>query len=429
MIRVIIIFLFSFVSGLINCQEGDYFIGQPKYPFIHYDDAKLILPPDDVQIEKLFDKFDSLILYGNGKINIVHIGGSHIQADVYTHQIRKRLQTLQLDMNGGRGFVFPFRMARTNNPSNYKVSYIGNWETCKNTEFNRICPLGLSGMSVSTSDKFASISINPNNDPEINYSFTRVKVFHNLTHYKLSLITDDSVYCGYYDSIGGFSQFKIPESWIMKLQLRQADSLNESISIFGFSLENDNPGVVYSAIGVNGARLNSYINCQFYSQQLATLNPDLIIFSIGTNDANTRDFNPEQYKIEYEQLIAISKMAAPNAVVLITVPNDCYLYKRYVNKNTAEMRDEILALAEKENCCVWDFYSVMGGLNSSQSWYNNGLMNYDRIHFSKEGYIIKGDLFITAFLRAWEKNLARRTEKIICPGNNPGISNPLVIGK
>jgi len=427
--RIITFITALFVLEIINCQEGDYFIGQPKYPFIQYDNAILILPEDEQKIENLFSKFDSLILFGQGKIKIVHIGGSHIQADVYTHQVRKRLQTLQLDMNGGRGFIFPYRVARTNNPSNYRVSYTGTWETCKNTQFNRICPLGLSGISVSTSDKFASININPNNDPEISYSFTRVKIFHNPTHYNLNLIVNDSAFSGTYDEIGGFTDFEIPESWIMKLQLSRADSLKEAISIFGFSLENDNPGVVYSSIGVNGARLSSFINCQYYSQHLASLDPDLMIFSIGTNDANTRDFNQIKYKIEYEQLIEISKMAAPNAVILITVPNDCYLYKRYVNKNTEKMKDEIISLASRENYSVWDFYSVMGGLNSSQAWYNNGLMRYDRIHFNKEGYQIKGDLFITAFLRAWEKNLARRTEQLINPGNNQGISNPLVIGE
>lgn len=429
MMRCVLILLGLLFLNIGNCQTGDYFIGQEKYPFIRYNDAELILPENTEKLENLFGKLDSIMLLGTGKIKIVHIGGSHIQADVYTHQIRKRLQTLQLDMNGGRGFVFPYRMAKTNNPSNYRISYTGKWETCKNTQFNRMCQLGLSGMSVTTSDNFASITINPNNDPEINYSFTDVKVFHSQTSYALSILANDSVFTGIYDSLGGFSQFEIPESWILKLQLQKADSSNNTVSVFGFSLENDNPGIVYSSIGVNGARLKSYINCQYYSQHLAALDPDLIIFSVGTNDANTRDFNHIQYKAEYEQLIEISKMAAPDAVIFITVPNDCYLYKRYVNKNTEKMRGEIISLAEEDNYSVWDFYTVMGGLNSSQAWYNNGLMRYDRIHFNKEGYLIKGDLFVTAFLRAWERNLAARTEPIINQRNHPELSNPLVIGE
>jgi lysophospholipase L1-like esterase len=429
MIRILLIFAGIIFLERTKCQDGDYFIGQPKYPFIQYNDARFILPGDDSKMENLYSKFDSLILLGTGKIKIVHIGGSHVQADVYTHQIRKRLQSLQLDMNGGRGFIFPYRMARTNNPSNYRVSYQGNWVACKNTQFNRTCPLGLSGISVSTSDQSASVNINPNNDPEISYSFTSVKVFHNITKYTLLIKTQDSVYSGIYDTIGGYTLFSIPENWILKLILTKAEGSNESISIFGFYLDNENPGVVYSSIGVNGARLSSFINCQYYSQHLATLDPDLIIFSVGTNDANTRDFNQDRYKIEYEQLIEISKMAAPNAVILITVPNDCYLYKRYTNNNTQKMQEEIISLAQKENYGVWDFYSVMGGLNSSQAWYNSNLMRYDRIHFNKEGYQIKGDLFVTAFLRGWEKNMAERTNNLIYSEKKQEVADSLAISK
>ncbi|MBN2484589.1 MAG: hypothetical protein JXB34_01315 [Bacteroidales bacterium] len=413
----------------INAQSGDYFIGPPKYSFIQYNQAKLILPEDESGAERLFSRLDSLMLYGIGKINIVHIGGSHLQADVYSHQIRKRLQTLQADMNGGRGFVFPYRAARTNNPSNYRISFSGSWETCKNTQFNRICPLGLSGISVKTSDNKARISINPNTDPEISYSFTRVKVFHLPSMYNLRISVNDSLFAGIYDTLGGFSLFEIPESYSLNMFLHKADSINSEFTLFGISLENDSPGLVYHAIGVNGARLSSYINCQFYSQHLAALEPDLLIFSIGTNDANTRDFDNNRYRIEYEQLIEISKIAAPNAVVLVTVPNDCYYMKRYVNRNTEIMKDEIFSLAKTNNYIVWDFYTAMGGLNSSQTWYNNGLMQHDRIHFNREGYLIKGDLFVTAFLRAWEKNLADRTEKKISQFKGNNMSNPLVIDK
>ena len=89
---------------------------------------------------------------------------------------------------------------------------------------------------------------------------------------------------------------------------------------------------------------------------------------------------------------------------MLTVPNDSYLYKRYVNANTAEMRKIIYRLAGEYGCAVWDFYSIMGGLNSAQAWYSLKLMQYDRIHFTRQGYALKGELFFSAFLKAWEKS-------------------------
>jgi hypothetical protein len=55
----------------------------------------------------------------------------------------------------------------------------------------------------------------------------------------------------------------------------------------------------------------------------------------------------------------------------------------------------------------------MGGYNSSETWHNQRLMRDDKIHFTKEGYILKGSLFVEAFLQAWGKNLDKRLAKNI----------------
>lgn len=406
--KYILLFLFLAPLSFCQAQTGDYFLGLKQYPFIKYEKNAILCPADSNYLEGLYNKFDQIINYGEGKVNIVHIGGSHIQADIYTDQIRKRFQSLQYDMNGGRGMVFPYRIAKTNNPSNYKVNYTGNWTYSKNTQYKRTTAVGLSGISVTTQDKRASIIINPNTDSLKSYSFTRVKVFHSLSNYHVNIVLPGCIYYGRYDTTMGYSTFTIPESNILKINFSLADSLNDQISVYGISLENDDPGIVYHAIGVNGAKLKSYLGAEYYSQHISTLNPDLVIFSIGTNDANTRYFDSEKYYNEYERLIELTKIAAPNAYIMVTVPNDCYMYKRYVNPNTQVLRSKILTLASKNNYAVWDFYSIMGGLNSSKEWYRYGLMRYDRIHFNKQGYLLKGDLFVTAFLKGWERNLASR---------------------
>jgi lysophospholipase L1-like esterase len=402
---IVLCFAIVFVKG----QTGDYYLGGKQYPFIQYNENKILFPGDSDAFERIYKKMDSLIVFGHGKINIVHIGGSHIQADIYTHQIRKQFQHLQHDLNGGRGLIFPYRVAKSNNPSNYKVSYSGAWEYCKNTQRNRDCDLGLNGYAITTKANSASLVINPNGDEDIKYHFNSVRVFHSPANYQLSVQCNGDKLLGSYDSISGCSVFSVPESNRLKINLSRIDTVPGKITIYGISLDNDDPGLVYNAIGVNGARLSSYIDSELYGQHMAAINPDLIIFSIGTNDANTRYFDYDKYKIEYTQLIEISKHAAPNAAILITVPNDCYYYKRYVNKNTPVMRNQIIKIAEEYNYGVWDFYSIMGGLNSSQTWYNYGLMRYDRIHFNRAGYILKGNLLLSAFLRGWEQNLTART--------------------
>ncbi|MBN1116213.1 MAG: hypothetical protein JXA77_03345 [Bacteroidales bacterium] len=406
--KFVIVLLVLFTTNILG-QKGDYFLGSTIYPFVQYDKSVISFPGDSTILNDIYTRIDSLMLFGEGKINIVHIGGSHIQADMYTHVIRKELQTLQYDMNGGRGMLFPYRMAKTNNPSNYSVRYSGSWESCKNTQRNRSCELGLMGYAITTSSKTASITINPNNDTEIGYRFSKVSIFHNPTAYKFLTRVADTVYYGSYDSINGCSIFILPELEKIKIQFFQNDTIESLLAVYGISLDTDEPGIVYNSVGVNGAKLVSYLESEFYSQHLSAIKPDLIVFSLGTNDANTKYFDRIKFRNEYIQLIEKSKLAAPDAVILITVPNDCYYYKRYVNKNTPVMQKEIFNIAREYNYGVWDFYTIMGGLNSSQTWYNYGLMKYDRIHFNRAGYNLKANLFTTAFLRGWEQNLTART--------------------
>jgi lysophospholipase L1-like esterase len=156
---------------------------------------------------------------------------------------------------------------------------------------------------------------------------------------------------------------------------------------------------------VNGAKLDSYLLCELFSPQLRSLNPDWVILSIGTNDGNTRHFDAQAYRNSYLRLLDSVRIAVPSATILLTVPNDSYLFKRYTNHNTARMRGIIFEIARIKHCSVWDFYSVMGGLNSAHIWFDKGLMSPDHIHFNRAGYLLKGKLFFQAFLNTWSGHL------------------------
>ncbi|NJK85240.1 MAG: hypothetical protein HC906_04005 [Bacteroidales bacterium] len=183
----------------------------------------------------------------------------------------------------------------------------------------------------------------------------------------------------------------------------QTDSAQNKIELQGFVFENDLPGITYSAIGVNGAKIESFLKCQHFGAQLHALKPHLIILSFGTNDGYTSHFNSEKFIANYLSLISLIQNAAPEAAIIITVPNDSYYRRRYPNRNNETIKNAIFELAGERNFGVWDFYSVMGGFDSSELWYRSGLMNHDRIHFNKAGYKIKGDLFFAALIQLWEE--------------------------
>lgn len=386
-------------------QDGDYFLGPKRYSVIKYGEDIFQFPGSDSAFTNLYERVNQLIFKDEDKIQIVHMGGSHIQADIYTNILRERLQGLSPGMNGGRGLIFPFKMAKTNNPSNYLVRYTGNWEYCKSTQKNKICNLGLTGIAVSTTDSIAEIFIDPNRGNSMFYEFERVKIFHLPTSYEVAVSINDTLFVGKYHREGGYTEIQLPRI-ISLLHLKiQKNIADDSFTLQGIFLDNDSPGIVYNAIGVNGSKLSSYLRCNLYQEHLKVIDPQLVIFSIGTNDAYTTRFDVEKYRQEYRQLIDSTRKAVPYAAILLTVPNDSYLYRRYVNRNTEKMKQVIFDLAKEYNCAVWDFYTIMGGLNSSQAWYAMDLMNYDRVHFNRRGYILKGELLFSAFLKDWEKQL------------------------
>ena len=138
-----------------------------------------------------------------------------------------------------------------------------------------------------------------------------------------------------------------------------------------------------------------------FEEQLNTYPPDLFAYSVGTNDGNVpySDFNPQVYKRNLEKMMQMALRANPDCALLLTVPNDSYYHRRYLNKNIAREREVIIELAEKYQMAVWDLYGLMGELGSSKTWRNHGLMQSDMVHFTFPGYHFKGELYIDAFLK------------------------------
>ena len=403
--------LLLIISKSINIQaQNDFPLDINYYNFIHYDENKIVFPGDSLEFEHLFQKMDTLILNGEGKITIVHIGGSHIQADVYSSRMRERLQTFYPGMNGGRGSVFPFRISKTNNPRSYSVHYTGNWLSCRNVERKKKCTLGLSGITLTTFNNDASISIKLKSDSLVDYYFNKIRVFHenDSTDFRISFPDLKVAKVEHNDSLG-YSLFYLADDYkAFKMKLLKKDSLQKKFVLYGISLENDDPGVIYHSIGVNGASFPSFLKCKLFQKQLAALKPDLVVISLGTNDAYTTRFNPEFYRSNYQALINEIRKAAPNTAILNTVANDSYMYRRYPNKNTELAEKVIYGVAKKNNCGVWDFFKIMGGFNSSSLWRQQNLMVNDLIHFNHQGYMLKGDLFFNAFIKAYDNHMKSR---------------------
>lgn len=388
-------------------------VDRDTHRFIKFDKNTLYMA-DSNRMFILFDKLNHLLTVGDKQINIVQIGDSHIQADFFSGRVRQQLQSFFPGGNGGRGFVFPYSVAHTNNPLNYKVRYTGQWASCRNVEYTKTCLLGVAGISVSTYDNEASISVTTSNKFGLPYDYTRVRVMYSDSGNAYSLLLQDSTgrEIAPIEAKAGVADWELdfPVREVKILFRKQKESA-EPLVVFGMTLETEDPGIVYHAIGVNGAEVISYLRCQLLPKQLNVLQPDLIILSLGTNDAYGNSFDSAAFVANYTRLINRIQERNPETPVILTTPGDCYKNRKYPNRNNLAARAAIYEIARTQGYAVWDFFAVMGGLGSVQRWYARGLTAPDRVHLSRGGYELQGDLMFEALINAYENYTRKRAIK------------------
>ncbi len=400
---IFLILFFVFMTGVLSAQDEAYFYHINPYNFIRSDLNELHNFGNDSYSTRFYRKLDTLLRTGEGKINVVHIGGSHIQAGTFSGQVRTRLQQLDGEMNAGFGFMFPYRISRTNSPFGYYIRYSGSWQGCRNVEKRKSCLLGVGGISATTSSPMADLTILLEDENQLNYSFNKLKIFYENRGRNYSVSIDSSLVKNRYEN-DGFIEFELNTHVdSLKISLQKINSNEGSFTLFGLTTESAPNGFVYNSIGINGADLPAYLRCQLFEKQLAELKPDLVILGIGINDAYTRKFSQQHYEENYFELIREIRRAAPQTAIILTTNNDSYIYRRYINKNGEKVKESMFKISSELNTGVWDMYSVMGGMNSVILWEKNNLAQHDRIHFTHEGYLLLGDLFFTALMQNFEK--------------------------
>ncbi len=403
----ILTFLF-FVAKIPENKAQGIYKKIDKYTFMNTDSNKITFPDQNRSFDLFFKKLDKLIFHGKGQVNIVHIGGSHIQADIISHRFRTNLQTIQPGLVSGRGLIFPYSIAKTNNPWNYRTTFRGKWTTVRNVQRDLKATLGLTGFAVLTSDSTAEFTVEMRKSDFPEYQFNTIKILCTgdttgvepvLLYHDIKLSRTD------YDSAMNMYIFQLPiRVSTFTVGFKGFQSTDQSIGITGILLEDDKPGIIYHSIGVNGASVPSYLKCENFKRDLSIINPDLIIFAIGINDANSTSFSQAVFESNYINLIRAVREVNPYATLLFSVNNDTFRRsgRRYeINDNNAKAREVFYKLAIDYRGAVWDLYTIMGGRGSMEKWEEADLAKSDKIHFTTAGYKLLGDLLFNAFWDAY----------------------------
>jgi len=401
-------FLFLLISVLLKAQSSSAL--DENFDFVNYQENYIHFYDNESNLDAFLKKLDSLIVYKKGKVRILQIGGSHIQAEVWPDQVRKKFIDLTENMNGGRGFVFPFKIAGTWNPKNKQITYTGDWETYRNSVKKQQSTWGLSGITVSTKDTLCNFSICYRHDSITNYTFNKVKIFHEIgvNSFDVDLISDEILSKETYSELG-YTEFILARATdSLYVEIRKTDSIQKQFNLYGLSLDNDQPGIIYTSLGVNGAKTSSFLRNKLFKKQLETVQPDLVIFCLGINDAYYPNFCETCYKENYLELVSWVKSVNPNANFIFVTNNDSYYKQKYANPNVLKAREVMMDLAKKNHAGLWDLFKVMGGLNSVKKWEEEGYAKKDKIHFTNQGYQLIGDLFFNALMNQYSNYIKNK---------------------
>lgn len=379
-----------------------------KYPYINQDLNHLKIYGNKVW-NKFFRKLDRQYENGNENLNIYHFGGSHIQADIWSNNLRENFQHSLPFNNAGRGFFFPFRLIKSNGSPIILSSHSGKWEGYRNSVNYHQGPFGLLGARAELLDTSSVINIwfkNPRNQFD---SFQEIDLFFedSSDNYDITLIVDSTILiCS--EKLEGHIKYQLSSAIdSLSFSIVKKENIESKFSLFGFCFNNNKYGISYHSIGVNGASVPSYLRCVNLEKQLDLMPPDLVIFSIGINDAYENNFSKESFIKNYDTLIQRIYSVNPEAAILFTTNNDSYYQRKYPNERVYQAKEAMVYLAERKKLAVWDMFEIMGGLNSIQKWHSDGLAKKDLLHLNYKGYNLIGDLLFEALMEAYKNHTTK----------------------
>ena len=394
-IKILILFIFTVLIVATSITSAE---GLSKYPFVNLTEIRV---NNDSALIVFFAKLAKLQKNElNSKINIVHIGDSHIQGDFLTGETRKLFQ--QNFGNGGRGLIFPYRLAGSYESNDFHSTSENLWSRAAIISSKRVFEPGLSGLSIRPIDSKASLTLTTNNHDTLDYSFDNIKLI-----------------CRNNDSARVQTSFSDSKNDINKLVLVEKDNsydvelgsstnqirftTNQKLTIDGFVLEKNQPGILYHVIGVTGAHYANYSHAPVFFEQLSVLKPDVILISQGTNEGVNTSITKAGLIIQIEKMVHNIQHSNPGIPVVLVTPFDSYFKKNTFNKYLGIVRSAVLEVAQRNNLAYIDCYQITGGWGSAKYWRKYELLRQDGIHYTKQGYALQGEIIYRAFINSYLK--------------------------
>jgi len=217
------------------------------------------------------------------------------------------------------------------------------------------------------------------------------------------------------DKYPGFAEIALPAG-ANEVELTVASG---TVRLFGFRFDKDGPGIQYSSLGINGARVQmvvAFFELGQWTSALRHENPDLVVVNYGTNESIFPDYIDREYAGELQKVISRLRAALPNASILIMSPMDRGVKGSDGTISTPEVLPRLIEVqrqvAAETGCAFFNTFEAMGGEGTMAKWYSSTprLVSADYMHPMPAGAAKVGALFEQALVGAYESQLGRLVE-------------------
>jgi lysophospholipase L1-like esterase len=324
------------------------------------------------------------------KVEIFHIGDSHVQIGEFSKGILKKLK--QDSIKTQKGWFLPDLIFNDLSLNNELIKIKGDFKA-ENIRDNPHLRAGITGRKFTFNQ----------NEIKLKFKFDKPISSFQILHEEFdSYEISTSKKAKINNEIHKTSEINTIEfkKSTKKFKLKLKKHNEESFDFF--ALRGNEAGVnkncSYSNFGVSGAKFSDFYYAMRIYDQIQLLKPDIIFVTLGTNDAYYKDLQKHSFSRNLVHFIRKIKEISPKTELIFMSAPDSY-YKNEKAPYLKFVNEEIEKVCFQENSAFWNWNKIMGGENSVHNWEKQNMFDTDLLHFSSKGYQFFGSLFVEALLK------------------------------
>ena len=258
---------------------------------------------------------------GEATARILHYGDSHVAADLLTGALRRDLQRCFGD--AGAGFVLAGKPYSYYARPGVTMQASGGWRAVGLSEASLITDgrFGLAGIGFTATDVGESFKVTA---PSSGFDVYLLKQPGGgaVTIFLDGVACERGLSLAAARSEAAYIRVSAAAEAIHSIEVEITKP--GAVRAFGINFRRDAAGVIYDALGINGARMVRMLewDWRILSSNLRRSRPDLIILAYGSNEAGDADLNTDEYGEHFSALLAQLREAAPDASLLVIAPPD-----------------------------------------------------------------------------------------------------------